>query len=110
MKKRTRRRFLILVLVLVGAVPGCDAYRTVRECGSQGCPEDRRITAEIEARVAEHRQLLPPSMVYVRTLDGVVYLSGQVMTHLERTEAEDLARQTVGVKRVVNMLSLPYRA
>jgi osmotically-inducible protein OsmY len=45
----------------------------------------------------------------VQTLDGVVYLSGQVMTHLERSEAEDLARQTVGVKRVVNMLSLPYR-
>src|SRR5215472_4878449 len=110
MKKGTRRSILIFTLALVGAVPGCDAYRTVRECGSQGCPEDRRITAEIEARVAEHRQLLPPSIVYVRTLDGVVYLSGQVMTHLERTEAEDLARQTVGVKRVVNMLSLPYRA
>jgi osmotically-inducible protein OsmY len=109
MKKRTRRRVLILVLALVGAVSGCDAYRTVRECGAQGCPEDRRITAEIKARVAEHRELLPPSMVYVQTLDGVVYLSGQVMTHLERSEAEDLARQTVGVKRVVNMLSLPYR-
>src|SRR5215472_10464067 len=100
MKKGTRRSILIFTLALVGAVPGCDAYRTVRECGSQGCPEDRRITAEIEARVAEHRQLLPPSMVYLR---------GQVMTHLERTEAEDLARETVGVKRVVNMLSLPYR-
>ena len=109
MPQRTRRRILTLVLVLVGAVPGCDAYRTVRQCGSEGCPEDRRTTAEIEARVAEHRELLPPSTVYVRTLDGVVYLSGQVMTRLELAEAEDLARETAGVKRVVNMLSLPYR-
>ena len=109
MKKRTRRSILILMLVLVGAVPGCDAYRTVRQCGYQGCPEDRRITAEVEARLAEHTELLPPSMVYVQTLDGVVYLQGQVMTPLQRTEAEDVARQIAGVKRVVNTLALAYR-
>jgi osmotically-inducible protein OsmY len=48
-------------------------------------------------------------MVYVQTLDGVVYLSGQVMTPLQRTEAEDVARQAAGVKRVVNTISLGYR-
>ena len=100
---------LILTLALVGAVPGCDAYRTVRECGSQGCPEDRRITAEIESLLAQHRQLMPPNMVYVQTLDGVVYLSGQVATPLQRTEAEDLARQPAGVKRVVSTISLGFR-
>jgi osmotically-inducible protein OsmY len=109
MKKRTRRSIVILMLVLVGAVPGCDAYRTVRQCGLQGCPEDRRISAEIEARLAEHTELMPPNMVYVRTLDGVVYLDGQVATPLQRTEAEDLARQAAGVKRVVNMIALAYR-
>ncbi len=109
MKKRTRRSILILALALVGAVPGCDAFRTVRRCGAQGCPEDRRITAEIEALLAEHTELMPPNMVYVQTLGGVVYLSGQVMTPLQRTEAEDVARQAAGVKRVVNTISLSYR-
>jgi len=109
MKKGTRRSILILTLALVGAVPGCDAYRTVRQCGSQGCPADRRITAEIESLLAEHTALMPPSMVYVQTLDGVVYLSGQVMTPLQRTEAEDVAREAAGVKRVVNTISVGYR-
>jgi osmotically-inducible protein OsmY len=48
-------------------------------------------------------------MVYVQTLDGVVYLSGQVATPLQRAEAEDVARQAVGVKVVVNSISLGYR-
>jgi len=109
MKKPTRRSILILALALVGAVPGCDAWRTVRECGLQGCPDDRRITAEIQSLLAEHRALMPPNMVYVQTLGGVVYLSGQVATPLQRTEAEDVARQAAGVNRVVNTISLGYR-
>lgn len=109
MKKPTRRSILILALALVGAVPGCDAWRTVRQCGLQGCPEDRRITAEIQSLLAEHRALMPPNMVYVQTLGGVVYLSGQVATPLQRTEAEDVARQAAGVNRVVNTISLGYR-
>jgi len=47
--------------------------------------------------------------VYVQTLGGVVYLSGQVATPLQRTEAEDVARQAAGVNRVVNTISLGYR-
>ena len=109
MTKRTRRSILILTLALAGAVPGCDAWRTMRQCGLQGCPEDRRITAEIESLLAQHRALMPPNMVYVQTLDGVVYLSGQVNTPLQRTEAEDVARQAAGVRRVVNTISLSYR-
>ena len=104
-----RRGILILALTLTAAVPGCAAYTTVRNCGLEGCPPDQRITADIEALLAQHPALLPPNMVYVRTLDGVVYLSGQVATGLQRTEAEDLARQPAGVKRVVNMIALEYR-
>jgi osmotically-inducible protein OsmY len=48
-------------------------------------------------------------MVYVQTLDGVVYLNGQVATGLQRSDAEELAHQPPGVKRVVDMISLTYR-
>jgi osmotically-inducible protein OsmY len=109
MQKPSRRSILILALALVGAVPGCDAYTTVRRCGSQGCAADQQITADIKALLSQHTALLPPSMVYVRTLDGVVYLSGQVMTPLQRTEAEDVVRQVAGVRQVINTLSVPYR-
>ena len=104
-----RRGILILALTLAFAVPGCEAYTTIRRCGAQGCPGDVQITTAIEALIAQHPALLPPNMVYVRTLGGVVYLSGQVATGLQRTEAEDLAWQPAGVKRVVNMIALEYR-
>ncbi|HEY1873752.1 MAG TPA: BON domain-containing protein [Steroidobacteraceae bacterium] len=110
MNKHTRRRILVLTLALLGAVPGCDAYRTVRQCGFQGCPEDRRITAEIDALLEEHTALMPPNMVYVQTVDRVVYLSGQVNTPLQRTEAENVVRQVAGIRRVVNTISLSYRS
>jgi osmotically-inducible protein OsmY len=104
-----RRGIVILALTLAGAVPGCEAYSTVRRCGPQGCPADQQITSDIRALLAQHAALLPPNLVYVRTLDGVVYLSGQVATPLQRSEAEDLARQPVGVRRVVNNIAFEYR-
>jgi len=109
MEKRTGRHIVILVAGLTGAVPGCDAYSAYRRCGSHGCPEDQRITAEIKALIAVHPELLAPNMVYVRTLDGVVYLSGQVATGLQRSTAEELAHEPQGVRRVVDIISLTYR-
>jgi osmotically-inducible protein OsmY len=109
MNTPVRRGILILALTLTGAVTGCDAYTTLRRCGAEGCPADQRITTDIKALLAQHPALLPPNLVYVRTLDGVVYLSGQVATPLQRTEAEDLARQPAGVRRVVNNIALEYR-
>ena len=109
MDKRTRRGILIITLALVAAVPGCDAYTTVRRCGSEGCPADQQITTDIRALLSQRTALLAPNMVYVRTLDGVVYLSGQVATPLQRTEAEDVVRHVAGVRRVINTISLSYR-
>ena len=47
--------------------------------------------------------------MYVATRDAAVYLSGQVATPLQHTDAEELVRETPGVKRVVNTISLNYR-
>lgn len=104
-----RRGILILAVTLAGAVPGCEVYPTVRSCGPQGCPPDQQITTEIKALLAQHPALLPPNLVYVRTREGVVYLSGQVATPLQRSEAEELAREPAGVRRVVNNIALEYR-
>src|SRR5438552_13846249 len=46
--------------------------------------------------------------VYVQTLDGVVYLTAQVATDLQRDRAEAVAREASGVSRVMNTIALTY--
>ncbi|HET7757823.1 MAG TPA: BON domain-containing protein [Steroidobacteraceae bacterium] len=102
------RQALLGALVLPGVLCGCAAYRAYEKCGSGGCPGDAAITAAVRAHFDEHTELKAPSLLYVRTLDGVVYLSGQVATDLQRETAEELARQVPGVRRVCDIISLGY--
>jgi osmotically-inducible protein OsmY len=44
----------------------------------------------------------------VQTREGVVYLTGQVATDLQRQSAETVAGQVPGVARVVNSIALTY--
>ena len=44
----------------------------------------------------------------MQTLDGVVYLTGQVATDLQRDRAEAVAREASGVSRVMNTIALTY--
>ena len=62
----------------------------------------------MQARLARHTELLAPNRVYVRTLDGTVYLDGEVVTDVERDTAESIARGTPGVRRVVDLIGLEY--
>ncbi|HEY6824502.1 MAG TPA: BON domain-containing protein, partial [Steroidobacteraceae bacterium] len=56
----------------------------------------------------EHRELGPPNTVYVQTRDGVVYLTGQVSTDLQRGTAESIAGKAPGVVQVVNSIALTF--
>src|SRR5579863_7896931 len=85
----------------------CAALETWNKCGA-GCPGDAEVSVQVRARLAEYPELLAPNRVYVSTLDRVVYLSGEVATDLQRDTAETVARQTPGVPRVVDMISLEY--
>lgn len=95
------------VTAIAVALSGCAAIDTWRKCGG-GCPGDAEITAAVRARLDQHTELLAPNRVYVSTLNGVVYLSGQVATDLQRLDAVDVARATPGVPRVVDLISLEY--
>jgi osmotically-inducible protein OsmY len=96
----------VLALILAGAVSGCATYR---KCGLGGCPGDEQITTEVTALLHQYPELQPPNLVYVQTLDGVVYLTGQVNTESERAQAKSVARQAAGVKRVVNSINVSYQ-
>ena len=95
---------LLTLGVLLQGLGGCAAYQ---KCGT-GCPEDAQLDATVTARLAQHRDLAAPNQVYVQSLDRVVYLTGQVATDLQRSEAESIVRDAPGVRRVVNNISISY--
>jgi osmotically-inducible protein OsmY len=96
----------VLVIAFM-ALGGCASLHSWRKCAS-GCPGDAELAAAVDARLHAHTELLAPNQVYVRVIDGVVYLSGQVATDLQRDDAELIARQTPGVRQVVDIIGLEY--
>jgi hypothetical protein len=76
---------------------------TYANCGFAGCPGDSAITADVQASF-DQRPFL--NLLHVKTLNGVVYLSGTVSIGLHSEIAESVAHQVKGVTRVVNSISL----
>jgi osmotically-inducible protein OsmY len=102
MNQSARSSVLALGCFLANALAGCAAYD---KCGFQGCPGDARINAEVQALIAQHPALQPPNLIYVQTLDRVVYLSGMVDTSTERLLAESVAQAAPGVRQVVDSIA-----
>jgi osmotically-inducible protein OsmY len=99
---------LTALLALLTVLPGCAAYQAFHSCGLHGCPGDQKIDVEVRTLLAQHPALGPPNQLYVQTLQGVVYLSGEVATGLQRDTAVEVARQAPGVSRVVDTIALSY--
>ena len=92
-----------LALCIACALAACAPYE---KCGFTGCPGDAQITADVRALFGRHPELGPSGLLSVQTLDGVVYLYGLVNTDLVRDQAESIALQARGVKKVVNSLGV----
>lgn len=103
MKTLKQSGALALAACLAWALAGCAPYE---KCGFAGCPGDAQISAAVRALFIQHPELGPPALLSVKTLDGVVYLYGVVNTDLVREQAESIALQAPGVKKVVNSLGL----
>jgi osmotically-inducible protein OsmY len=102
MSKPRHLKILTLVAIL-GTLPGCAVYN---KCGFAGCPGDAQIAANVTALFDQHPVLSPPNLLYVQSVDHVVYLNGVVDTDLEREIAGSVALQAVGVTKVVNSIGL----
>ncbi|HEY1873006.1 MAG TPA: BON domain-containing protein [Steroidobacteraceae bacterium] len=87
------------------ALQGC---LSSSQCTSEECKKDAKLTATVQAKLKERRELSAPNAVYVQTRDGVVYLTGQVATDLQRQTAESVAGEVPGVVRVVNSIALTF--
>ena len=93
----------------LAVLPGCAAYRAYEKCGYRGCPGDQEVSEQVRALLREHTELLPPNLIYVHTVDGVVYLDCQVATDLQRDTAVAVARQAPGAREVVDMIALEFQ-
>jgi osmotically-inducible protein OsmY len=84
------------VLILAGVLAGCATT------GS----DDAKITANVQAELAQHPDLGAPNSIDVQTQDHVVYLNGIVRTGLQRNFAGSVASQTPDVAKVQNLVSI----
>jgi osmotically-inducible protein OsmY len=105
---KLQRCTLVLALAIALCLSGCTGYQAYHKCGWHGCPGDEAISTQVRALLEQHPALGPPNLVYVQTSDGVVFLSGQVATELQRATAESVAREASGVREVINSIALTY--
>ena len=96
-------RIQVVCLVLVAVVVGLSACSSTRSAGTQ--VDDAAITAKVKAKLAADGDINPFN-IDVDTNEGVVTLQGRVAKEEARTKAEQLARDTEGVKRVINLVKV----
>jgi osmotically-inducible protein OsmY len=77
--------------------------------GGTGAIGDGWIATKVHAKFADD-EVVKGRRIEVDSKDGVVVLKGSVASKLEHDRAEQLARETDGVKRVVNNLMIDANA
>ena len=87
-------------LMLALALGACSSTKTA---GTQ--LDDAAITAKVKAKLAADGDINPFN-IDVDTNEGVVTLQGRVSKEEARTKAERHARETEGVRRVINLVKV----
>jgi osmotically-inducible protein OsmY len=95
-----RLSVVCLALVLTLALGACSSTKTA---GAQ--VDDAAITAKVKAKLAADGDINPFN-IDVDSNEGVVTLQGRVAKEEARTKAEQLARDTDGVTRVINLIKV----
>jgi osmotically-inducible protein OsmY len=107
MRRLIPLRILALALTLsCAALAGC---ATDKCTPGVPCTGDGKISQDVRAALATHPELLAPNIVHVQTRNGIVYLTGQVTTELQRDTAEAAAKAVPGVKHVVDNVAIGFR-
>ena len=96
-------RLMGAALTLSGAL---SAWAADRNSAKVPNLDDGRITTDVKAAIAQHRDLGAPNQIYVDTRDHVVFLSGLVSNSLSGDNAIEIARQVPGVTRVVSTIGV----
>lgn len=99
-KNLVRVPVVCFVLALMLALGACSSTKTT---GAQ--VDDAAITAAVKAKLAADGDINPFN-IDVDTNEGVVTLQGRVEKDEARTKAEQLARDTENVRRVINLIKV----
>jgi osmotically-inducible protein OsmY len=91
----------VAIVAFAGALSGCAAFD---KCSPENCSTDAQTQKNVSDLVDQHREFGPPGNVRVQTVNGVVYLSGQLDSDFQIRSAEAIVRQVPNVKDVVNNL------
>lgn len=97
--REPKRNLLLTLAACAVLVLGLSACTTTQSASTQ--IDDAAITTAVKSKLAADPEVNPFN-IDVDTDDGVVRLSGTVAKAEARTEAAQLARNTDGVRRVVN--------
>ena len=97
--KSSLSRGVFASLLLSAVLTGCATYQ---KCGFKGCAGDAQITAAVKTEIGNHPDFGPVGNFNVKTLDGVVYISGKVDTDLQKEAIEEALSAVPNVQRVVN--------
>jgi hyperosmotically inducible protein len=96
----------LAIAVLAGATlagTGCSVMRGQETAGAY--VDDTTITTAIKAKFVEDKTV-DAAAIKVETLNGTVQLSGFAKSQSEKMQAENIARNTRGVRSVQNNLSV----
>lgn len=99
-KSMLRISVVVLAVVMALGMVACSSTRTP---GTQ--VDDAAITAAVKGKLAADTDINPFN-IDVDTNEGVVTLQGRVEKAEARTKAEQLARETDGVARVINLIKV----
>jgi osmotically-inducible protein OsmY len=94
------------IAILAGATlagTGCAVVRGQETAGAY--VDDASITTAVKAKFVEDKTV-DAAAIKVETLRGTVQLSGFAKSQAEKQQAENIARNTKGVKAVQNNLSV----
>jgi len=92
----------LAAVLFVVSLAGCQAM-TGKSAGAT--VDDATLTARVKTKLVSEKAA-NLTRINVDTNDGIVYLNGSVQNAQQKAKAEDLARQTDGVKKVINNLQV----
>lgn len=99
--KHTRALALAILTGLTVVGTGCTVMRGQSDLATY--VDDKTITATVKAKMIEDKQV-DAAVINVDTLNGTVALSGFAKSANEKSRAEQIARDTKGVREVRNNL------
>ena len=103
MKSSLKNRSWVAMTVLLIGLSGCAATSTRQSTGEY--IDDAAITTKVKSDLVANQDV-SGLRIHVKTVNGVVYLTGSTETRQEANKAAEIAKDVAGVKAVENNIQI----